>query len=93
MGKFSALAISSAIHMNEPKDDNPLFWRIVSLLVALVFTILAVLAIRKGHITVGRTVKLDFSASHDPAVYWTYIGLYLAVAAFFFYLALKGRRR
>ena len=92
MGKFSALATSSAIHMNEPRDDNPLFWRIVSLLVALLFTVLAVLAIRRGHITVGRTVKLDFSASHDPVAYWTYVGLYLAVAAFFFCIALKGRR-
>jgi hypothetical protein len=79
--------------MNEPKYDNPLFWRGVCLLVALIFTVLAVLTIRKGHITVGRTVKLDFSASHDPVAYWTYVGLYLAVAAFFFYIAVKGRSR
>jgi len=93
MGKFSALAISSVIHMKEPKEDNPLFWRIVNLLVALVFTVLAVLTIRRGHITVGRTVKHDFSASQDPTAFWTYVGLYLVVATFFFCVGLKGRRQ
>jgi len=79
--------------MKEPKNDNPLFGRIVSLVVALFFTVLAVLVIRKGHVIVGRTVKLDFSASQDPVAYWAYVGLYLAVAAFFFYISIKGRRR
>jgi hypothetical protein len=79
--------------MKEPKYNNPLFWRIVSFLVASFFTVLAVLAIRRGHITVGRTVKHDFSASLDPVAYWTYVGLYLVVATFFFYIGLKGRRR
>jgi UPF0716 family protein affecting phage T7 exclusion len=91
-GKFSALAISGACHMKEPKDDSPLLGRIVSLIVALIFTVLGVLAIRKGHVTVGRTMKLDFTASQDPVAYWTYIGLYFIVAAFFFYIGLKPRR-
>jgi hypothetical protein len=79
--------------MKEPKEDSPLYGRITSLIIALIFTVFGVSAIRKGHITVGRTVKLDFTASHDPVAYWTYVGLYFAVAAFFFYLGLKGRRR
>jgi hypothetical protein len=78
--------------MQEPKDDSPLFGRIVSLSLALVFTILGVWTIHKGHVTVGRTVKLDFSAAHDPLAYWTYVGLYFIVAAFFFYIGLKGRK-
>ena len=78
--------------MNEPKDDSPLFGKIVSLIIALVFTTLAVWTIHEGHVTVGRTVKHDFSASQNPVAFWTYVGLYFMVAAFFFYLALKGRK-
>lgn len=79
--------------MNEPKEDSPLLIRIVSLVVALVFTALAVWTIRRGHVTVGRTVKHDFSASQDPLAFWTYTGLYIIVAAVFFYLGLKSGKR
>ena len=78
--------------MNEPKDDS-FVTRSLSLIVALVLTVLAVLTIHRGHVTVGERIKHDFSASQDPVAFWTYVGLYLVVAALFFYIGLKNKGR
>jgi len=69
------------------------FFKVISILLGVLFSLIVWAAIRTGHVSFGRRyARSVIYAAQNPADFWFGVAIYAAIAAFFFYVAFVRKK-